>query len=56
MRSMRVATELRAIDLRPSHQFEDEIAAASSENLVLINKTEFSIRTGSKGAAKTRRL
>jgi len=39
-------TELRAIDLRSSHQFEEEIGAASSENLVLIHKTEFSIRTG----------
>src|SRR5262249_44752100 len=40
-------TELSAIDLRSSHQFEEEIGAASSENLVLIHKTEFSIRTPS---------
>jgi hypothetical protein len=44
---MRVAAELRAIDLRSSHQFEEEIGAASSENLVLTHKTEFSIRTAS---------
>jgi hypothetical protein len=42
---MRVAAELRAIDMRSSHQFEEEIGNASSVNLALIHKTEFSIRT-----------
>ena len=43
---MRVVAGLCAVDLRSSHQFEDEIGAASSENGFFIPKTEFSVRTG----------
>jgi hypothetical protein len=35
--------ELRAIDLRSSHQFEEEIGNASSANGLLFHKTEFSM-------------
>jgi hypothetical protein len=42
---MCVVAELRAVDVRLSHQFEEEISAASSENGVFIPKTEFSVRT-----------
>lgn len=41
-----VAAELRAVDVRSSHQFEEEIGAASSENGIFIAKIEFSVRTG----------
>jgi hypothetical protein len=39
------ATELRAVDLSSSHQFEEVIGAASSENGLFIAKMEFSIQT-----------
>jgi hypothetical protein len=39
--------EPRAVDLRLSHQFEEEIGAASSENRLFIAKMEFSVQTGS---------
>jgi hypothetical protein len=42
---MRVVADLCAVDLRSSHQFEDEIGAASSENGLFIAKMEFSVRT-----------
>src|SRR5262249_79606 len=35
--------ELRAIDLRSSHQFEEEIGNASSANGLLFHKMEFSV-------------
>jgi hypothetical protein len=37
--------KLRAVDVRSSHQFEEEIGAASSENGFFIAKIEFSVRT-----------
>ena len=43
---MRVVAELHAVDLILSHQFEEEIGAASSENGLFIAKMEFSVRTG----------
>jgi hypothetical protein len=43
---MCVVAELRAVEVRSSHQFEEEIGAASSENGVFIAKMEFSVRTG----------
>jgi len=48
------ATELRAVDLSSSHQFEEVIGAASSENWLFIPQMEFSVQTGhlfSVGAA-----
>ena len=44
-RSMRIVAELRAVDVISSHQFEEEIGAASSENGPFISKMEFSVRT-----------
>ena len=38
------ATELRAVDLSSSHQIEEVIGAASSENELFIAKMEFSVR------------
>jgi hypothetical protein len=46
---MRIAAELHAIDLRSSHQFEEEIGAASLENGLFIAKMGFSIRTTGLG-------
>jgi WD40 repeat protein len=46
-RSMCVVAELRAVDVISSHQFEEEIGAASSENGLFIAKMEFSVWTGS---------
>jgi hypothetical protein len=43
---MRVIAEPRAVDVRSSHQFEEEIGAASSENRLFIAKMEFSVQTG----------
>ena len=43
---MRIVAELRAVDVISSHQFEEEIGAASSENGLLIAKMEFSVQTG----------
>jgi hypothetical protein len=43
---MCVVAELRAVDVRSSHKFEEEISDASSENGVFIPKIEFSVRTG----------
>src|SRR5262245_18755307 len=43
---MCVVADLCAVDLRSSHQLEDEIGAASSENGLFIAKMEFSVRTG----------
>src|SRR5262249_25525054 len=45
-RSMRIVAKLRAVDVRSSHQYEEEIGAASSENGLFIAKVEFSVRTG----------
>src|SRR5262249_577197 len=42
---MCIAAELRAVDLSSSHQFDEEIGAASSENGFFIPKMEFSVRT-----------
>jgi hypothetical protein len=42
---MRIVAELRAVEVRSSHQFEEEIGAASSENGLFITKMEFSVRT-----------
>jgi hypothetical protein len=42
---MCVVAELRAVDLRSSHQFEEEIGAAPSENGLFIAKMEFSLWT-----------
>jgi len=42
---MRVIAEPRAGDLRSSHQFEEEIGAASSKNRLFIAKMEFSVQT-----------
>src|SRR5215510_8026910 len=36
------AAELRAVDVSSSHQFDEEIGAASSENGLFIAKMEFS--------------
>jgi hypothetical protein len=43
---MCVAAELHAVDMILSHQFEEEIGAASSENGLFIAKMKFSVRTG----------
>jgi ribosomal protein S4 len=43
---MRIVAEPRAVDVRSSHQFEEEIGAASSENGLFIAKMEFSAPTG----------
>jgi hypothetical protein len=43
---MCVVAKLRAVDVISSHQFEEEIGAASSENGFFIANIEFSIRTG----------
>jgi hypothetical protein len=43
---MCVVAELLAVDVRSSHQFEEEIGAASSENGLFIAKMEFSVWTG----------
>jgi hypothetical protein len=40
------ATEMRAVDLSSSHQFEEVIGAASSENWLFIPQMEFSVQTG----------
>ena len=42
--------KLRPVDVRSSHQFEEEIGAASSENRHFIAKMEFSVRTGFNAA------
>jgi hypothetical protein len=42
---MRIVVELRAVEVRLSHQFEEEIGAASSENGLFIAKMEYSVRT-----------
>jgi hypothetical protein len=48
---MRIGIELRAVDLISSHQFEEEIGDASSENGLIIVKMEFSVRTDSSQRA-----
>jgi hypothetical protein len=40
-----IVAEPRAVDVSSSHQFEEEIGAASSENGPFIAKMEFSVRT-----------
>jgi hypothetical protein len=40
-----LAPKLRAVDLISSHQFEEEIGAAASENGLFIAKMKFSVRT-----------
>jgi hypothetical protein len=42
---MCVVEGLRAVDVSPSHQFKEEIGAASSENGLFIAKAEFSVQT-----------
>jgi hypothetical protein len=42
-----VVADLRAVDVRSSHRFEEEIGAASSENGLFIAKIDFSVRTAS---------
>ena len=42
------ATELRAVDLSSSHQFEEVIGAASSENWLFMPQMEFSVQTGGR--------
>jgi hypothetical protein len=37
--------KLRAVDLITSHQFEEEIGDASSENGLFVTKMEFSVLT-----------
>jgi hypothetical protein len=46
---MRIAAELRDVDVSSSHQFEEEIGAASSENGLFIARMEFSVRIGRSG-------
>ena len=46
--------KLHAVDLILSHQFEEEIGAASSENGLFIAKMEFSIQTGAARGASAR--
>jgi hypothetical protein len=41
---MCVVAQQRAVDVRSSHQFEEEIGAASSENRLFIAKIEFSVK------------
>jgi hypothetical protein len=43
---MRIVAVPRAVDVRSSHQFEEEIGAASSENGLFIAVMEFSVQTG----------
>jgi hypothetical protein len=40
-----VVADLRAVDVISSHQFEEEIGAASSENGLFIAKMKFSVWT-----------
>jgi hypothetical protein len=47
--------ELRAIDLRSSHQFEEEIGNASSANRLLFHKTEFSVWTAISSSSRYER-
>ena len=47
---MYVVAELRAVDVSSSHQFEEEIGAASSENGLFIAKMEFSVWTSLRGS------
>jgi hypothetical protein len=47
---MRIVAELRAVDVRSSHQFEEEIGAASSENGIFIAKMDFSAWTSQRRA------
>jgi hypothetical protein len=42
---MRIVVEPRAVDVSSSHQFEEEIGDASSENGIFMAKMEFSVRT-----------
>jgi hypothetical protein len=42
---MRIVVEPRAVDVSSSHQFEEEIGDASSENALFMVKMEFSVRT-----------
>ena len=51
---MCVVAEPRAVDVISSHQFEEEIGAASSENGFFIAKIEFSVRTGMNPPNKSR--
>jgi len=56
---MRIVAGLRAVDVSSSHQFEEEIGAASSKNGLFIAKMEFSVRTGGmcdSGASLEERL
>jgi hypothetical protein len=48
-RSMRLVVELRAVEVSSSHQFEEEVGAASSENGLFIAKMEFSLWTAGEG-------
>jgi hypothetical protein len=51
---MCVVAELRAVDVRSSHQFEEEIGAASLDNGLFIAKMQFSVRTGKEGERRSR--
>jgi hypothetical protein len=42
---MRIVAAPRAVDVRSSHQFEEEIGDASSEKGLFMAKMEFSVRT-----------
>jgi len=42
---MRIVVEPRAVDLRSSHQFEEEVGAAPPKNGLFIAKMEFSVHT-----------
>jgi len=46
---MRLVVELRAVEVSSSHQFEEEVGAASSENGLFIAKMEFSLWTAGEG-------
>jgi hypothetical protein len=45
---MRIVAELRAVEERSSHEFEEVIGNASSENWLFIAKIEFSVRTAAR--------
>jgi hypothetical protein len=53
---MCVVAELHAVDVISSHQFEEEIGAAASENRLFIAKMELSIRTTHKVSGKCANL
>jgi hypothetical protein len=52
---MCVIAEPRAVGVRSSYQFDEEIGAASAENGLFIAKMEFSVRTAVKKQKQERR-